>query len=169
MMTRHPHIIEELEAYLDSQQAQVEQTLGDLDELRSAVVRRDHGALEQLQAHIRRETHRRTQAEADQQRLRIRLSEWLHCSVEAVNVSRVCEHLDGRQRRAIQTRQQQLQARVRKLQNEHQATELMLRECARFNRVLLSGLIGTNNQTRTYTGQGKEHWNVHRGLMNIKM
>jgi hypothetical protein len=55
------------------------------------------------------------------------------------------------------------------LGNERQGTELLLRECARFTRLLLSSMVGVKNQTRTYTAQGQEQWNVHCGLMNVKM
>ena len=169
MVTLKPQMIDELKAFLDNQQNQIEQTLKNLDALRSAVIRRDQEALEQLQAHIQLESRRKRQAETDHQRLRVRLSQWLECAAEEVTVSRLCESLPPEECQSIRQRQQSLQTVIRKLRNEHQATELMLRECARFNRVLLSRIIGTANQTRTYTVRGKEHWNVHQGLMNVKM
>lgn len=169
MLTIKPQIIDELKTFLDEQYVQIEETLKNLDELRSAVVRRDHDALEQLQAHIQQESSRKAQLEGQHRKIRLTLAQWLECTPEEITISRVCECLEHQERQSIQSRQQQLQALVRKLQDEHQATELMLRECARFNRVLLSRVIGTNNQTRTYTVQGKEHWNVHQGLMNVKM
>lgn len=169
MITLKEQVLENLELFLDEQILQTERTLENLDELRAAVIRQDQGALEQLQNTIRLESRRKEQSQAQQGQLCEQLSTLLGCPAEKVTVSRTCDFLDSYESEAIQTRQRRLQALIRKLKNEHQATELMLRECARFNRLLLSSLIGERNQTRTYTVQGKEQWNVHQGLMNMKM
>lgn len=169
MVTINKQIVEELSAFLNEQTVQMERMLESLDELRAAVIRRDHDALENLQTHIQLESSQKEKARLDLQQLRLRLSALLGCRAEEVTVSGACELLSPQDRREIQVQQRRLQGLVRKLKNEHQATELMLRECARFNRLLLSCLIGDRNQTRTYSVQGKEQWNVHQGLMNVKM
>ncbi len=84
-------------------------------------------------------------------------------------MTRLCEQLTGRDRQIVQEKQATLQRLTNDLGNERQGTELLLRECARFTRLLLSSMVGVKNQTRTYTAQGQEQWNVHCGLMNIKM
>lgn len=169
MVTLSRTIVEDLITFLDEQAFQVQQTLEDLDQLRAAVIRRDQNALENLQAHIQRAGSQKDKAHKDQQQLQTKLSGLLGCYAEDVTVSGICDYLDFQDRSEVQKRQRRLQALVRKLKNEHQATELMLRECTRFNRMLLSCLIGENNQTRTYSVQGKEKWDVHQGLMNVKM
>ena len=169
MVRINKQIIDELTAFLDEQTFQVERTLEDLDQLRAAVVRRDQDALENLQAHIRRESIQKEIAQRDQRQLQMKLSGLLGCSAEDVTISGLYNYLDSQDRQTVQVRQRRLQALVRKLNNEHQATEMMLRECSRFNRLLLSCLIGERNQTRTYSDQGKEQWSIHQGLMNIKM
>jgi hypothetical protein len=169
MVTLKEQVIENLELFLDEQILQTERTLENLDELRAAVIRQDQGALEQLQNTIRLESRQKEQTLAQQRRLREQLSTLLGCPAEEITVSRVCDFLGSNESQTLQTRQRRLLTLIGKLKNEHQATELMLRECARFNRLLLSSLIGERNQTRTYTVQGKEQWNVHQGLMNMKM
>jgi hypothetical protein len=169
MVRINKQLVDALITFLDEQTLQVERTLEDLDQLRAAVIRRDQNALENLQAHIRHANSQKENAQKEQQQLQTRLSGLLACSPSDVTVSRLCEYLDSQDRQAVQVRQRRLQSLVRTLKNEHQATELMLRECARFNRLLLSCLIGEKNQTRTYSDQGKEQWSVHQGLMNIKM
>jgi len=84
-------------------------------------------------------------------------------------MTRLCEQLTAQDRRIVQEKQAILQKLTRELRNECQATELLLRECARFTRLLLSSMVGAGNQTRTYTARGREQWNVHCGQMNIKM
>lgn len=169
MVTPKTQIPDDLIVFLDDQIADIEQTLHRLDRLRAAVVRRDEGALEELMEEVRVAGQRKTQNDWRMRQLQIKLSSVLGCSPDEVNITRLCDQLTGQDRSIVQKKQSMLQQLTRKLSNERQGTELLLRECARFTRLLLSSMVGTHNQTRTYTAQGQEQWNVHCGLMNIKM
>lgn len=162
-------ILNEINIFLDEQTEQILQTLKRLDMLRAAVIRRDQGALEELieQVHLQAEQKRET--EIKQLELQRKLSVFCQCPFEEVNISRFCEQLTGNDRQTVQLKQSKLQRLITELNNECRAAELMLRECARFNRLLLSSLTGNNNQTRTYTAQGKEQRNVQWGLVNTKL
>ncbi|MHC4291263.1 MAG: hypothetical protein ACYSTR_03530 [Planctomycetota bacterium] len=169
MVASKTQIPDDLIVFLDDQIADIEQTLHRLDRLRAAVVRRDEGSLEELMEEVRDEGRRKKQTDFRMRQLQIKLSSVLRCSPGEVNMTRLCEQLTGQDRRIVQEKQSTLQRLTRNLLNERQGTELLLRECARFTRLLLSGMVGTKNQTRIYTAQGQEQWNVHCGLMNIKM
>jgi len=169
MVASKTQVPDELIVFLDDQIADIKQTLHRLDRLRAAVVRRDEGSLEQLMEEVRDEGQRRKQTDLRMQRLQIKLSSVLSCPPGEVNMTRLCEQLTGQDRRIVQEKQATLQRLTRDLGNERQGTELLLRECARFTRLLLSSMVGAKNQTRTYTAQGQEQWNVHCGLMNVKM
>ena len=169
MVASKTQIPDDLIVFLDDQIADIEQTLHRLDRLRAAVVRRDEGSLEELMVEVRDEGLRKKQTDFRMQQLQIKLSSVLRCSPEEVNMTRLCEQLTGQDRQIVQEKQATLQQLTRNLSNERQGTELLLRECARFTRLLLSSMVGVKNQTRTYTAQGQEQWNVHCGLMNIKM
>ena len=169
MVASNTQVPDELLVFLDDQIADIKQTLHRLDRLRAAVVRRDEGSLEELLEEVQGEDQRRKQTDIRMQRLQMKLSSVLSCSPSEVNMTRLCEQLTGQDRRIVQEKQSTLQQLTRDLGNERQGTELLLRECARFTRLLLSSMVGAKNQTRTYTAQGREQWNVHCGLMNIKM
>jgi hypothetical protein len=169
MVASKTQVPDELVVFLDDQITDIKQTLDRLDRLRAAVVRRDEGSLEELMAEVRDEAQRKKMTDLRMRQLQLKLSSALGCSPDEVNMTRLCEQLTGPERQMIQEKQAVLQRLTRKLGNEHQGTELLLRECARFTRLLLSNMVGTSNQTRTYTAQGQEQWNVHCGLMNIKM
>ena len=169
MVASKTQIPEDLMVFLDDQIADIEQTLHRLDRLRAAVVRRDEGSLEELMEEVRDAGRQKKQTDWRMRQLQIKLSSALSCSPDEVNMTRLCEQLTGQDRRIIQKKQAALQHLTRKLSNELRGTESLLRECARFTRLLLSSMVGAKNQTRTYTAQGQEQWNVHCGLMNVKM
>lgn len=169
MVASQTQVPDELIVFLDDQIADIKQTLDRLDRLRAAVLRRDEGSLEELMAEVQFETRRKKQTDLRMQQLQMKLSSVMNCLPAQVNMTRLCEQLAGEDRQMIQEKQAELQQLTRTLSNERQGTELLLRECARFSRLLLSSMVGVKNQTRTYTAQGREQWNVHCGLMNVKM
>ena len=169
MVASQIQVPDELIVFLDDQITNIEQTLYRLDRLRAAVIRRDDGSLEELMEEVRDEGLRKKQTDLRMRQLQTKLSSVLGCAPDEVNMTRLCEQLIGQDRHIVQEKQATLQRLTRDLGNERQGTELLLRECARFTRLLLSSMVGTNNQTRTYTAQGQEQWNVHCGLMNVKM
>jgi len=169
MVASQTRIPDGLISFLDDQIADIKQTLHRLDRLRAAVVRRDEGSLEQLMEEVQHETRRKKQTDLQMQQWQMKLSSVLECPPGEVNMTRLCEQLTAQDRRIVQEKQAILQKLTRELRNECQGTELLLRECARFTRLLLSSMVGAANQTRTYTARGREQWNVHCGQMNIKM
>lgn len=162
-------MIEELNTYLDEQTTHVEQTLDRLDTLRASVIRRDEGALQELMKEVEYEQEFKDHSDRIQQHLRLKLSALLECSPQEVNISRLCEQLHEPERGIVRDKQHKLQRLVRRLQNEHISTEMLLRDCARFNRLLLTSILGKTNQTTTYNARGQQQWNVHCDLMNAKM
>ncbi|MHC4286863.1 MAG: flagellar export chaperone FlgN [Planctomycetota bacterium] len=169
MVASKIQVPDELIVFLDNQITNIEQTLYRLDRLRAAVIRRDDGSLEELMEEVRDEGLRKKQTDLQMRQLQVKLSSVLGCPPSEVNMTRLCEQLTGQDRQIVQEKQAILKRLTHDLGNERQGTELLLRECARFTRLLLSSMVGVRNQTRTYTAQGQEQWNVHCGLMNIKM
>lgn len=169
MVAIKTQLLDELNEFLDGQVDQITQTLHQLDILRAAVIRRDSEALDQLMEQVRLLGEQKKKTQMIQNQLQQKLAVFCECPVEQVNVSRLCERLSQEDRHEIQLKQCKLQQLITKLNNECRSAELMLRECARFNRLLLSSLVGKDNQMRTYTAQGKEQWNLDCDLMNMKM
>jgi hypothetical protein len=160
---------DEVHAFLDTQTAYVQQTLERLDVLRAAVIRRDENALEELSGQVQHESLRKAQYDRSMHQLRQTLSVLLDCPAEAVCLSRFCEHLPAEARQATAIRQDTLRGLVRRLNNELCATDGLLRECARFNRVLLNSLFGNNQQADTYDARGVNRWSLQGSLMNMRL
>ncbi len=161
--------LDEVNAYLDAQTDYVRQALERLDTLRAAVIRRDENALEELSGQVQHESVRKTQQEQSLQILRQKLAAVLHCKAEAVCLSRFSEYLPSEERQAMSSRQKALQELVRRLNNELCATDSLLRECARFNRLLLNSLFGNSEQSATYDARGVNRWSVQGSLMNMRL
>lgn len=161
-------VLNEVNAFLDSQTRYVEETLARLDHLRASVIRRDEGALNELFQEVEQETTLKQRHDRAISELRRKLSVWLGCPAEHVCLSRVCDRMEPQARKDVAARQAALQGLIRRLSNEHRATQALLHECARFNRLLLNSLFGNRQQTATYDARGLSRWNVQGGLMNVR-
>jgi len=58
---------------------------------------------------------------------------------------------------------------MNRLALEQAATEQLLRECERLNRMILEGIIGKRNQTLTYTPYGQARREVHQPILSMRM
>jgi hypothetical protein len=161
-------VLNEVNAFLETQTAYVQDALKRLDDLRGAVVRRDEGALTALFDQVRQETERKEQSDQALLLFRRKLAGLLNCLPDRVCLSTVCQQLEPEDRKAVSMRQAALQGLVRRLTNEHRATESLLRECTRFNRLLLNSLCGNRQEMTTYDARGMNRWSVQGGLMNVR-
>jgi hypothetical protein len=168
-MQQQSLIMDELEIFLDARQAELLQALDRLNALRAAVIRRDEPVLSQLleQALQDAEEHRRL--DVAQAVLERRLTETIDGLEGPVTLSRLCDCLSGDRQTALRQKQQMLLELAQRVRNEHEATETLLRECARCNRLLLGAILGRSEQCLTYDPQGHSQWDVHRGLVSMKL
>lgn len=162
-------IMDELEVFLDARQAELLQTLDRLNALRAAVIRRDEPALSQLLEQAQQDADEHRRLDAAQAVLERRLAETFDGLNGPVTLSRLCERLSGDRRAALRQKQQILLELAHRVRNEHEATETLLRECARCNRLLLGAILGRSQQSLTYDPQGHSQWDVHRGLVSMKL
>ncbi len=162
-------LIDELGVFLDARQAELLETLARLGELRAAVIRRDEATLTQLLEQVQQDADRRCQMEAEQRSIEQRLLEAFDGLRAPVTLTRVCELVSEDRRAALREKQAAMLETARRLENELDATEMLLRECARCNRELLAAILGRNQQSVTYDPQGRNQWDVHRGLVSVKL
>lgn len=168
-ITRVPQqVLDEVNAFLDMQTAYVKETLERLDHLRAAVIRRDEGALEKMSDEVRHESFRKAQYDRAMQALRQSLARILGCRAEEVCLSRLCQQVEPAVQKDLSERQKTLQLIIRRLNNEVHATEALLQECARFNRLLLNSLLGNQPQAVTYDARGISRWSPQGNLMNMR-
>lgn len=162
-------IMDELEAFLDARQAELLQVLDRLNALRAAVIRRDESGLSLLLEQAQQDADEHRRLDAAQTLLVRQVADTFEGLGGDVTLSRLCERLSGDRRASLRQKQQILLDLAHRVQNEHEATELLLRECARCNRLLLSAILGRSQQSLTYDPQGHSQWDVHRGLVSMKL
>ncbi|MBN1817611.1 MAG: hypothetical protein JW828_09625 [Sedimentisphaerales bacterium] len=161
-------LVQELLEILDAEQKRIVLTLTRLDELRSAVIKRDENTLYALQETIRTEQQQTAVLESRRETVRKKIADILGCSVGQLNLTRLCKSLDGILLRQAQSMQQSLKESVRRLRNEHTVTTLLLRDCARINQALLRCLLGERGGTRLYNARGTSALHLERGLMSSR-
>ena len=162
-------IVDELAAFLDHQSGHLRNVLECLDEFRKALIRRDLPVLQAMQTQLAGQADIRLQMDQTQRAIQQKLADVLSCREEEVCLSAVCRRLDRGQQEIIQTRRKGLADLVQRLRQQHLATELLLRECARMNRRLLETVTGTRAQGKTYDARGRSSWSLHPGLMSVKL
>ena len=146
---------DELVAVLDEDVRHIHQNISYLNELRSLVVKRDDSDLSKLLERIQSEVDRYQNNERKRQSIRRDLAVALGYDLEELTLSRLENELTGERRTRIGERKTKLRELVKKLQQEHISTALLLAECVRFNNILLKNIfkIGENG-TVTYTNNG---------------
>jgi hypothetical protein len=162
-------IIDELETFLDARQAELLQTLERLNALRAAVIRRDEPGLSLLLEQAQQDADEHHRLNAVQLLLVQRLADTFDRLDGDVTLSRLCDCLSGDRRAGLRQKQQVLLDLAHRVQKEHEATELLLRECARCNRLLLGAILGRSQHSLTYDPKGHSQWDVHRGLVSMTL
>ncbi|MBN1124159.1 MAG: hypothetical protein JXA82_04065 [Sedimentisphaerales bacterium] len=161
-------LVQDLLEILEAEQRRIAHTLTRLDELRSAVIKRDENMLFTLQETIRTEQEQAVDLESRRELVREKIAGILGCSVEKLNLTRLCRSLDGAPLQKVHAIQRSLKESVRALKNEHYVTTVLLRDCARINHALLRCLLGERGQTRLYNARGTSALHLERGLMSLK-
>jgi len=147
--------VNELLAVLDEDIRHVRASLLRLDELRSLVVKRDQAALGGLLEKIREESQEYSVNESKRESMRMGFAAALRCGVSDMTLSRLESVLGDEKRIEVAQRKAELRSLTGKLQREHGKTAMLLSDCARFNSVLLRGVLGLGNTgTTTYGSDG---------------
>ncbi len=161
-----PEILVNLNELLDQEQQRIEQILRQLDDLRSAVIRRDENGLEELMKQIQAQQNMYSQLDQRRQQMRRRLAETVGCPESQLNLTRLIGSIPAEQGDPLRRRQDTLGRQVRRLKMEHHLTELLLADCTRLNRMLLRTMLGEVGNS--YNAQGRSDWQVRDRLVSVR-
>ena len=128
--------VDELLAVLDKDIQHIHDTLSQLNELRSLVIKRDDTALAKLLGSIRAEADSYAANESKRQSIRRELADAFSCNVKEMTLSRLETVLPEQKKVQISDRKASLWASIKELKKEHSSTAMLLSECARFNSLL---------------------------------
>lgn len=154
---------------LDDEIQQLELNLSRLDQLRRLIVKQDHDALNGLLNTIRSEAG--TFRSYDQRRLSLckQLATIINCDPAQMNLSRLHNYVSQEMQSAIRLRKNTLQFLSARLQKELAATQMLLTDCARFNRMLLNAIFNNRAaETLTYNPSGLTKRQTETMLMNVQ-
>jgi len=160
-------LLDDLAAFLDCRTDQMRRTLERLDQLRAAVIRRDERAMAEMLEQTRQESQLRDELDAVQVALGQRLAAAFGLT-EPVNLTRLCAALDAEQAERFRQKQRTLLELAERVRLEHSAAEMLLRECARCNRLLLDAIVGRSAQHNTYDPQGQARRSMNGSLVNVR-
>jgi hypothetical protein len=161
-------LISELMKVLDTDAGNIEVTLGRLDNLRAAVIKRDEDALKILLGTISSEDDVYSSVEVHRYEVRSMIATCLGWEIERVNLSNLKQVVSEEVGSLLSEKQVRLQTLSSKLRREHEGTSALLRECSRLNKILLRSILKTGKETVTYNNRGTASWESRRRLVSFR-
>jgi hypothetical protein len=160
--------VDKLLAVLDEDIRYIHDSLLQLNELRSSVVKRDDAALDRLLSTIRAKAGSYVVNESKRQSLRKDLADALGCNVEQMTLTMLESRLPIEKKAQVANKKAELRTLIGELKREHLATATLLSECARFNNLLLASIFDLGKTgTLTYRANGVTNRQMDKTLVNL--
>jgi PAB1-binding protein PBP1 len=161
--------VDRLLAILDEDIQHLQDNISTLNELRGFVIKRDDVSLQKLLENVQSESNSYKENELKRRLLREQLAAALGCSFAQVTLSKLETALSGEKKTEIAQRKIKLQTLAGKLKIEHSSTVMLLSDCARFNSMLLKGILEVGQTgTITYSSRGSTERQINPALMNLQ-
>ena len=142
--------VDKLLTCLDKDSQHIQESLSQLNKLRSYVIKRDDSGLSQLLKIIQAETSSYRNHESQRQTIRKELAKTLVCKTEQVTLSALEARLPKGKKDQIIKKKAKLMSLIKELKKEHLSTILLLSECARFNNLLLKSIFDLGRTGAVY-------------------
>ncbi len=140
-----------------------------LDELRGLVLKRDETGLRSLLEGVQTRLDGNAENESKRMSIRETLAEMLGWEVEKVTLTRLEEAVADPQHLGIAAKKAELISLVGSLRAEYSRTAFLLSECARFNRLLLNGIMEFGRTTAlTYKSNGTTELQSSAAFVNMR-
>jgi hypothetical protein len=162
-------LVDELLNILDEDSSQVKVTLERLNRLRAAVIKRDEEDIKALLDTVMEDEPCYSRVETRRQEIRKELAEILGCTFEQMNLTYLCSKLPEEKSIMIADKQHELRGLTEKLRIEHMCTSMLLKECARLNKMLLKSIFSESKESVTYNSVGNPSWEMRKGLVNFRL
>lgn len=161
--------VSQLLAVLDRDIQNIHINLSRLNELRSFVVKRDNASMQKLLEGIQSESNSYKENDSERRRLREELANILGCSFKEMTLSRIETKLSAEKKNEVTERKIKLKTLAEKLKKEHLSTVMLLTDCARFNSMLLKGILELGHaRTITYSPKGLAERQSSSAFMNMQ-
>jgi hypothetical protein len=161
--------VDRLFGVLDEDIRHIRGNLSRLNELRSLVVKRDDTSLRKLLESIQSDSNSYKDNELKRRLLLKELATAFDCGFEQMTLSRLEVELSGEKKAEVAERKIKLQTLAEKLKKEHLSTAMLLSDCARFNSVLLKGILELGQGgTITYNPKGSAERQTNPTVVNLQ-
>jgi len=162
--------VDQLLSVLDEDIRYIHDSLLQLNELRSAVIKRDDAALYRLLGTARAKADFHAANESKRQTLRKDLANALDCNVEQMTLTKLENRLPIEKKSQVAGKKNELKTLINELKKEHLSTSILLSECARFNNLLLTSIFDLGKTgTVTYRANGAANRQMDGTFVNLRL
>jgi len=162
--------VDELLACLDKDSQHIQESLSQLNKLRSLVIKRDDAGLSKLLKIIQAESDSYRNHESKRQTIRKELANALGCNTEQMTLSALEASLPKCKKAQVTNKKAELMSLIKELKQEYLNTALLLSECARFNNLLMKSIFDFGKTGAVYynsNGATKEQTDM--AFVNLRL
>ncbi len=142
--------VDKLLACLDEDSQHIQESLSQLNKLRSFVIKRDDSGLGKLLKIIQAESDSYRNHESKRQTIRKELANALGYNTEQLTLSVLEANLSKQKKAQVINKKTKLMSLIKELKKEYFSTALLLSECARFNNLLLKSIFDLGKTGAVY-------------------
>ena len=162
--------VDQLLVCLDRDAQHMQESLQHLNEIRRLVIKRDEAALGKLLENIQGTSDGYRNHELNRKSLRKELAESLGCNVEQMTLSALESCLPEARKDRVTQMKAKLRSLSMELRKEYLSTALLLSECARFNNLLLKGILGLGKtESVHYKSNGETRRHIDTAFVNVQI
>lgn len=162
--------VDELLACLDKDAQHLRESLSQLTELRTLVIRRDDVALGNLLENIQAGSDRYRTQESQRQSIRTDLASALGYDLERFTLTALAKSLSKAKADQVSRMQARLKWLIQELRKEYLSTVLLLSECSRLNNMLLRSIFNVGGTGDVYyNANGVTRRQTGMTFMNLQL
>jgi hypothetical protein len=162
--------VDELLACLDKDSRHIQESLSQLNKLRSLVIKRDDAGLGTLLKIIQTESDSYRNHESKRQTIRKELANALGCNTEQMTLSALEASLPKGKKAQVTKKKAKLMSLIEELKKEYLSTTLLLSECTRFNNLLLKSIFDLGKTgTVYYNSNGATKQQTDMAFVNLQL
>jgi len=162
--------VDQLLDCLDKDAQYMQESLLQLNEMRRLVIKRDEAALDKLLESIKADADFYREHELNRKSIRKELADRLGCGFEQMTLSALQASLPEEKKDRITQIKAKLRSLSAELKKEYLSTALLLSECARFNNMLLKGILGLGKtESVHYKSNGQTRRHIDAAFVNLQI
>lgn len=150
MITIAEDKVEDLLVCLETDSEHIQESLSQLNELRSLVIKRDDVALGRLLESIQAESQRHRNQQQRRQSIRKDLANALECGIEQMTLSKLEQALPKTMTGRVSRMKVELKSLIEAFRKEYLSTVLLLSECSRLNGMILKSIFKLGRTGEVY-------------------